>query len=77
MKPPSKWDRNQLVRVRVNLPREEYEDLEHMARREGISVTDAIRRAITSDMYFKRKEEEGCKLLYEDPKGILFQVKIR
>jgi hypothetical protein len=77
MKPPSKWDNNQLVRVRVNLPRKEYEELEGMAKQEGISVTDAIRRAITSEMYFKRKTEEGCKLLYEDPRGQLFQVKIR
>ena len=81
MKPPANgkkgWDKDDLVRVRVNLPKREYEELEAMARVEGISVTDAIRRAIKSDIYFTHKIHDGCKLLYEDRNGQMFHVKIR
>ena len=78
-RPPSKkghWDKDELVRVRVNLPRREYEELEALAREEGITVTDAIRRAVKMDIYLTRKcDHEGCTLLYEDRKGQMFRVK--
>jgi len=78
MKPPSKkghWDKDDLVRVRVNLPRREYEELEALAREEGITVTDAIRRAIKMDVYLTHKTHEGCTLLFEDRKGQMYRVK--
>ena len=82
MQPPDKmkkgqWDKDDLVRVRVNLPRSEYEELEAMAKVEGISVTDAIRRAIKADVYLTRRMHDGCKLLFEDRNGQMFHVKIR
>ena len=76
MKPPHKrWDEDDLVRVRVNLPRKEYEELEALARFEGLSVTDAIRRAIKTDLFLTHKKQEGCTLLYEDRNGQMFRVK--
>ena len=80
MQPPDNmkkggWDKDDLVRVRVNLPRSEYEELEALARIEGISVTDAIRRAIKMDVYFTHKAQEGCTLLFEDRNGQMFRVK--
>jgi hypothetical protein len=80
MQPPDNrkkggWDKDALVRVRVNLPRREYEELEALARVEGISVTDAILRAIKMDVYFTHKTHEGCTLLYEDRNGQMFRVK--
>ena len=80
MQPPDKakkgtWDKDDLVRVRVNIPRTELEELEALARLEGITVTDAIRRAIKSELYLTRKTHEGCSLLLEDRKGQMFRVK--
>tara|TARA_Y100000310_G_scaffold340818_1_gene437882 strand:+ start:2344 stop:2583 length:240 start_codon:yes stop_codon:yes gene_type:complete len=78
MKPPTKkgnWEKDALVRVRVNLPRTEYEELEALARFEGMSVTDAIRRAIATDVFLTHKKQEGCTLLYEDRNGQMFRVK--
>ena len=81
MQPPNKakkkgdWGKDELVRVRVNIPRTELEELEALARLEGITVTDAIRRAIKSELYLTRKTHEGCSLLLEDRKGQMFRVK--
>jgi hypothetical protein len=80
MQPPDKakkggWNKDDLVRVRVNIPRDELGELEALARLEGITVTDAIRRAIKSEIYLARRIHEGCALLLEDRKGQMFRVK--
>jgi len=52
-------------KVTVNLPTDQVEFLQKIASDEGLSVTDALRRAINTEKFFVQHERAGHKILVE------------
>jgi hypothetical protein len=56
-----------VVKVSVNLPANEVEWLKQIAENDGITMTEALRRSISTQKFVKDTVEKGGKLLVEDP----------
>ncbi len=54
-------------KVTVNLPVDQIDFLQDIARKENVTVTDVLRRAINSEKFFVQQEESGNKVLIEGP----------
>lgn len=64
-----------LVRLSVNLSPEVADELKGYASRKGVSVTEAVRRAITVLSFVEKAKERGASLHLEE-KGVLKEVLI-
>ncbi|HEX9429737.1 MAG TPA: CopG family transcriptional regulator [Candidatus Bathyarchaeia archaeon] len=64
------------VKVTVNLTKKDLDTLKAQATKEGITVTDALRRAIGVGRIAADAKEKGHKLLVEDEGGALRQIEI-
>ncbi len=53
-------------KVTVNLPIEQVEFLQNLAKSNNINFTDALRRAIKSEEFFVEQESNGRKILIEE-----------
>lgn len=53
-------------KVTVNLPVEEIDFLQNIAKKENRSFTDVLRRSINSERFFVEQKEAGRKILVED-----------
>jgi hypothetical protein len=53
-------------KVTVNLPADQVEFLQGVAKKNNLSFTDALRRAINSEKFFVEQETNGRKILVED-----------
>ncbi len=53
-------------KVTINLPEEQVEFLKRIAKRNHITFTEAVRRAITSEKFFVEQEDNGRKILVEE-----------
>lgn len=53
-------------KVTVNLPVEDIEFLQNIAKSDNRSFTDMLRRSINSERFFVEQEEAGRKILVED-----------
>lgn len=53
-------------KVTINLPEEQVEFLQRIAKRNNITFTEAVRRAITSEKFFVEQEDNGRKILVEE-----------
>jgi hypothetical protein len=62
------------VKVTVNLPQEVIEILRNYAEERGITLTEAIRRAITHENYFAEQIEAGGTVLIEKPDKTIREV---
>ena len=51
------------ARVTVNLPNKVWGALEEAARADGITRTEALRRAISVDLYFREQIRNGAEIL--------------
>src|SRR4051812_46567530 len=60
---------NKSSRLTVNLSEELVESLREMAARSGTTMTDVLKRAIAVQQFLEEQQDEGKKLLMEDPKG--------
>lgn len=56
-------------RVTVNLPTSVWEKLEEAARSDGITRTEALRRAITIDLWLREQVRNGASVVVETPEG--------
>lgn len=54
------------VRVSVNLPPKTAETLRGLAEAEGVTITEAIRRAIATQDFFTREARESQRVILED-----------
>jgi hypothetical protein len=54
------------VKVTVNLPAQQVQFLQTIAEREGVTVTDMLKRAINSEKFFVEAELAHRKILIED-----------
>ena len=62
------------VKVTVNLPEELVETLRKYAEERGITLTEAIRRAIAHERYFTTEIELGGTVLIEKPDKSIREV---
>jgi len=53
-------------KVTVNLPAEQVQFIESIAKKDKVSVVDVLRRAINSEKFFVENEEANRKILIED-----------
>lgn len=53
-------------KVTVNLPEDQVEFLQELAKRENMTFTDALRRSIKSEKFFVEQEKSGRKVLVEE-----------
>jgi metal-responsive CopG/Arc/MetJ family transcriptional regulator len=65
-----------VTKVTVNLPSKVVEELQELAKREGTSLTNAIRQSIQINNFLSQQEAEKGKVLIETPDG-KFQRLIR
>lgn len=54
------------VKVTVNLPAQQVEFLQAIAQRDGVTVTDMLKRAINSEKFFVEAESAHRRILIED-----------
>jgi hypothetical protein len=64
-------------RMSIGLSGETVELLEFLADSQGISQTEAIRRAIATDVYFIKERLEGSKVLLQKPDKEIREVLFR
>ncbi len=58
------------ARVTANLPAPVWRDFTKWAQRQGITRTEALRRAVWVYVYFMRRiREDGCEIVLEKPDG--------
>jgi hypothetical protein len=57
------------TRLSVNLSREVADVLKSLTARRGITVTEAIRRAISTQAYIEDALDRGAKILISEPDG--------
>jgi hypothetical protein len=61
------------TKLTVQLPEEAINQINSLAKRLGISKTDAIRRALKTEMFFVTEMDNGKKILLKDEKSNLTQ----
>ncbi len=67
-----------VVKVSVNLPSDAVAWLKEIADHDGITMTEALRRSISTQKFVKETSDRGGKLLVEDPEQkVLRQVIFR
>jgi predicted transcriptional regulator len=66
-----------VTKVTVNLPDDLVGALKRYASQHDITMTEALRRAISREVYFDDEISEGSKLLLERPDKSLREVVIR
>ena len=54
------------VKITIALPEKDIERLTEISAKEGVSKTEALRRAIATEKYFIEQREKGHKVLIED-----------
>ncbi len=67
-------DKSQTQRVSVSLPLDAIEKLDKIASRHGITMTDAIRRAIATEAYINNEIQENSKILIQKSDNSLIEV---
>lgn len=61
-------------RIQSTISKTEFRELETWAREEGISITKVIQNLIHEKKFFKRKLDEGGKILIEDKNGNIREI---
>jgi hypothetical protein len=64
-------------RVNVSLSEETIALLQGIARRRGVSMTEAVRIAIKTEDYIEQQIESGSKILIEKPDKTMCEVVFR
>lgn len=64
----------ELVKVSMNLPPEDVEAIDEIARQKHITKTDVVRRGITMERFIEDLRSEKAKLLVERPDGTIERV---
>lgn len=70
-------DKCQTKRVSVSLPLETIEKLDQIASRHGITMTDAIRRAIATEAYIEQEIQQDSKILIQKADNTLREIVFR
>ena len=70
-------DDDEMVTVRFNLPKEEFEQMVATSSLEGRSKTDVIRQALINDRYLMMKVQEGAVILCQHRDGATTTIDLR
>jgi metal-responsive CopG/Arc/MetJ family transcriptional regulator len=70
-------DKCETKRVSVSLPLDTIKKLDAIASRHGITMTDAIRRAIATEDYIESEIQEDSKILIQKSDNTLREVVFR
>jgi hypothetical protein len=66
-----------VIKLTVNLPEAAYEELKSMAREQNTTVTETLRRSISTEKFLRDAVKEGSKVLLEDPGKKYRQILLR
>jgi hypothetical protein len=61
-------------RLSVNLAPDVASALRELAQEHGLTLSEAVRRAISTEHYLRAKRREGYKVLIEDQRGKMRQL---
>ena len=61
-------------RLSVNLAPDVALALRELAQGQGLTLSEAVRRAISTEHYLRAKRRDGCKVLIEDRRGKMRQL---
>jgi macrodomain Ter protein organizer (MatP/YcbG family) len=70
-------DKYQTKRVSISLPLDTIEKLDEIASRHGITMTDAIRRAISTEAYIESEIQQDGKILIQKSDNTLREIVFR
>jgi hypothetical protein len=70
-------DPRKVVKLTVNLSGDVYDTLKDLADQQGTTVTDALRKAIGTESFFRSQKESGSEILLRDKNKDLRQVLLR
>jgi hypothetical protein len=62
------------VRLNADLAPDVAEALKTLAKKNGISLSEAVRRAISTEFFLQKGRDSGAKILIEDKKGKLKEI---
>lgn len=65
---------NGIVKLTVNLPAESAGDLQVYAKKHGITMTEALRRALGLQTFIDEEIAKGVKVLFERANGKMRQL---
>ena len=68
---------DKLKRVSLSLPLDTIEKIDQIASLHGITMTDAIRRAIATEVYIDSEIQENSKILIQKSDNSLIEVVFR
>jgi hypothetical protein len=63
-----------ISKVTFNIPTTEIEALKALAQSQGITVTSALRKAISTELFLAENEKQGAKVLIEEKGGGMSRV---
>lgn len=63
-----------VARVTVNLPEKVWEALSRVAEESGMTRTEALRRAISVDLYLREQRKKGKQVLLECDDGTIERI---
>lgn len=62
------------VKISANLPQSSIDQLKSIAEQQGITMTEALRQAISTKSFLNEQSAKGAKILVEDKDKSLKQV---
>jgi len=66
--------RGRIARLTVNLPWKVFDALRDMAEADGVSKTEALRRAISTEFYLREARRDGAQVYLERPDGTVERI---
>jgi hypothetical protein len=74
---PQREQRMSTVKVSVNLPEESVKALKEIAKRDGVTMTEALRRSISLQQFVEDAQNKGGNILIEDRNNTVQRLVIR
>ncbi len=68
---------NDVKKLTINLSGPIYETLQKLAAQQGVSVTEALRKAIGTEEFLRQQKNDGGKVLIQDADKNLKEVLFR
>jgi predicted transcriptional regulator len=65
------------IKMSVNLSDQAAKTLKEMAEKNGVTVTEQLRRSISTELWREQVEEGGGKVLVEDPSGEVREIRFQ
>ena len=66
----------EIVKVTTNLPKDAVDELRDEATAKGDTLTQGLKDAISTKLFFDREIRSGAKIFVQEPGGQMVQVKI-